>query len=134
MGAMLVGMITGGIAWICFITINIVLTAIISIDAHRHKMKTVIWTVMVLLFSFYAVPVYIIVRIKIARLKCSSCGTRVNNNDCFCTVCGSAIKKIDDGAIAKKVFLYVLAAFAIISVLGGLYVTIITELDISIPV
>ena len=134
MGAMLVGIITGGIAWICFITINIVLTAIISIDAHRHKMKTVLWAVMVLLFSLYAVPVYIIVRIKIARLKCSSCGTRVNNNDCLCTVCGNAVKKIDEGAIAKKVILYILAAFAIISVLGGLCVTLITELDISIPI
>ena len=134
MGAMLVGIITGGIAWICFITINIVLTAIISIDAHRHKMKTVLWAVMLLLFSLYAVPVYIIVRIKIARLKCSSCGTRVNNNDCLCTVCGNAVKKIDEGAIAKKVILYILAAFAIISVLGGLCVTLITELDISIPI
>ena len=132
MGAMLIGMITGGIAWLCFIVITLTLAAIVFIDAYRHKMKTLLWAVAVLLFSFYAIPVYIIVRIKIARLKCSSCGARVNNNECLCTVCGNAVKKIDDGAIAKKVVLYALAVFAIISVLGGLYVAFITALDISI--
>lgn len=134
MGAMLIGMITGGIAWICCIAISLLLAVVIFIDAYRHKMKAVIWAVMALLFNFYAVLVYIIVRIKIARLKCGSCGTRVGENKAFCPECGTEVKKIDDGAIAKKVVLYVLAAVAIISVLGGLYVTIITELDISIPI
>ncbi len=129
MGAMLIGMITGGIAWICFIIMNLLLIAIISIDAYRHKMKTVLWAVMVLLFSFYAVPVYIIVRIKIACLKCSSCGTKVKNNDSFCSVCGNAVKKIDDGAIAKKVVLYVLAAYAIFHVLGMTYIVIVSVLN-----
>ncbi len=129
MGAMLIGMITGGIAWACFIAINIVLACVIFTDAHRKKMKSAVWAVMALLFSFYAVPVYIIVRIKISRLKCGSCGTRVKNDDCFCAVCGNAVKKIDDGAIAKKVILYVLAAFMFFGVLCALYVEFITKLN-----
>lgn len=134
MGAMLIGMVTGGIAMACFVAITIVYAAIIFIDAYRHKMKAVIWTVMALLFNFWSLPVYIIVRIKIANLKCTSCGTKVGSKKLFCPECGTQVKRIDDGTIAKKVILYVVAAFAIISVLGGLYVTIITELDISIPI
>ncbi len=126
---MIVGMITGGIAWACFIAFNILLTAVIFIDAYRHKMKAVIWALMTLLFSFYSLPVYIFVRIKMVTLKCASCGTKVGENKNFCPVCGTEIGKIDDGAIAKKVIKYVLIAFAVFSVLGGLYVTIVTELN-----
>lgn len=129
MGAMLIGMITGGIAWICFIIINLLLASLVFIDAYRHKMKAVIWAIMVLLFNLYAIPVYIIVRIKIARLKCGSCGTKVKNSDSFCSACGNAVKKIDDGAIAKKVILYVLAAFMIFEIIGMLYIVIVSELN-----
>lgn len=134
MGAMLIGMITGGIAWLCFIVITLTLAAIVFIDAYRHKMKAVLWGLMVMLFNFYAIPVYIIIRIKIARMKCGSCGAKVSDTGSFCPGCGNPVKKIDDGKIAKKIILYVLAASAIISVLGGLYVAIVTELDITIPV
>lgn len=134
MGAMLIGMVTGGIMMAYIIVSTVIYAVIIFIDAYRHKMKAVLWAVMALLFNLWSLPVYIIVRIKIARLKCGSCGAKVKNNENFCTGCGNAVRKIDDGAIAKKVILYVLAAIAVISVLGGLYVTIITELDITIPI
>ncbi|MBQ2903212.1 MAG: zinc ribbon domain-containing protein [Clostridia bacterium] len=134
MGAMLVGMITGGIAWICFIAMTVILAAIVFIDAYRHKMKAWIWAVMVLLFNFYALPVYIVIRIKIARLKCGSCGAKIRNAENFCTGCGNPVKKIDDGKIAKKVILYVLAAYVIFLILGMLYISIITALDITITI
>ncbi len=134
MGAMLVGMITGGIAWICFIIITLTLAAIVFIDAYRHKMKAVLWGLMVLLFNFYAIPVYIIIRIKIARMKCGSCGAKVSNTENFCTECGNPIKKIDDGKIAKKVILCVIAAYIIFLILGMLYISIVTALDITIPI
>ncbi len=129
MGAMIVGLITGSIAWLCFITMNLVLAAVIFFDARRHKMKPVIWAVMALLFSFYAVPVYIIVRVKIARLKCSSCGAKVAYGNSFCMVCGSPLKKFDDGAIAKKVILCVVAASVGFSIIGALYVEIVSRLN-----
>lgn len=133
-GAMLIGMITGGIVWICFIVETLILAAVIFIDAYRHKMKAWLWAIMALLFNFYSLPVYIYVRIKKATLKCGSCGTKVGEKMSFCPVCGAEVRKIDDAAIAKKVILFVLAAMAVISVLGGLYVAIMTELDITIPV
>lgn len=129
MGAMIIGLITGSIAWISFITMNLILATVIFFDARRHKMKPVIWAVMALLFSFYAVPVYIIVRVKIARLKCTSCGAKTAYGNNYCTVCGSPLKKFDDGAVAKKVILGVIIAFAGISIIGALYVEIVSRLN-----
>lgn len=124
MGAMLVGMITGGIAMAWFIAVTFIYTVIIFIDAYRHKMKAVIWAVIALLFNFWSLPVYIYVRIKIATLKCPSCGLKAGNSQNFCIGCGTEIKKIDDGAIAKKFIKYVLIGWAVISVIGVIYTAI----------
>ena len=134
MDAMLIGLITGGAVMAFIVVITVVYAVVIFIDAYCHKMKAFLWGLMALLFNFWSLPVYIFVRIKIARMKCGSCGTKVKNTQSFCTECGNAVKKIDDGAIAKKVILCVLAASVIISVLGALYVMIVTELDITIPI
>lgn len=124
MGAMIVGMITGGIAMAWFITITVIYVAIVFIDAYRHKMKAVLWAVVALIFNFWSLPVYIFVRIKIATLKCSSCGIRVGNGKNFCSECGTEIKKIDDGAIAKKFIKYVLIGWAVLSVIGVAYTAV----------
>ena len=126
MGAMIIGLITGGIFWLSFIVMNIVLASVIFFDARRHKMKPVIWAVMALLFGLYAVPVYIIVRVKIARLKCTSCGMQAVYGNNYCTVCGSPLKKFDDGAVAKKVILGVVIAFVGISIIGAVYTALIS--------
>lgn len=124
LGAMAIGLIGGGIAWLCFITFTCLLAAAIFIDAYRHKMKAVLWCVMALLFNFYSLPVYIYVRIKMANLKCESCGEKVGQKKAFCPVCGTEVPKFDDGAIAKKVIKYVLIAVAVFSLLGSIYVAL----------
>lgn len=129
LGAMFIGMITGGIAMMCMIVLVCIFAAVIFIDAYRHGMKAWLWALMALLFNFYSLPVYIYVRIKKATLKCSSCGTKVGKKMEFCTGCGAETPKFDDGAIAKKVIKYVLIAFVILSLIGGLYVTIVSELN-----
>lgn len=126
MGAMIIGLITGGIFWLSFIVMNIVLASVIFFDARRHKMKPVIWAVMALLFGLYAVPVYIIVRVKIARLKCTSCGMQAVYGNNYCTVFGSPLKKFDDGAVAKKVILGVVITFVGISIIGAVYTALIS--------
>ncbi len=130
MGAMLIGMITGGIAWICFIITTLILSVVIFIDAYRHNMKAVLWAVMAILFNFYSLPVYIFVRIKMATLKCASCGTKVGQKKKYCTVCGAEVPNFDDGAIAKKVIKYVIIALAAFGILGGVYVAVVTELNL----
>ncbi len=129
MGAMIIGLLTGGAVWICFIIINFILAAVIFIDAYRHQMKAVLWCLMAILFNFYSLPVYIYVRIKTANLKCASCGEKVGQKKNFCPVCGTEIKKIDDGAIAKKVIKYVLIAVTAFSVFGGIYVAVINIIN-----
>ena len=83
-------------------------------------MKAPLWALIALLFNFYSLPVYVIVRIKMATLKCASCGTRVGQKKKFCPECGAEVPKFDDGAIAKKVIKYVLIAVALFSVFGGM--------------
>lgn len=129
MGAMLIGMVTGGIAMVCLVAMIILYAAIIFIDAYRHKMKAVLWAVMALLFNLWSLPVYIIVRIKMANLKCASCGTKVGSKKLFCTECGTEVKKIDDGAIAKKVIMYVLAAYAVFFTLGMLWIILVENIN-----
>lgn len=129
MGAMLVGMATGIAAMIFAVVLQIIIALGLFIDAHRHKMKAVNWAIAGFIFHFWILPVYIIVRIKTANLKCVSCGKRVGENKDFCPECGTAVQKIDDGAIAKKFVLYVLAALAVFVVLGTVYTVIVTELN-----
>lgn len=129
MGAMLIGMVTGGIAMVCLVAMIILYAAIIFIDAYRHKMKAVLWAVMALLFNLWSLPVYIIVRIKMANLKCASCGTKVGSKKLFCPECGTEVKKIDDGAIAKKVIMYVLAAYAVFFTLGMLWIILVENIN-----
>ncbi len=117
LGAMLIGMIGGGIAWICFIVETLILVAVIFIDAYRHNMKAWLWALMALLFNFYSLPVYIYVRIRKATLKCGSCGTKVGEKMSFCPGCGAEVRKIDDGAIAKKVIKYVLIGIAVFEII-----------------
>lgn len=121
-GAMIIGMIGGGIAMAIMVVTIIIYAAIIFIDAYRHNMKAPLWALIALLFNFYSLPVYVIVRIKMATLKCASCGTRVGQKKNFCPECGAEVPKFDDGAIAKKVIKYVLIAVALFSVFGGIYV------------
>ncbi len=124
LGAMAIGLIGGGIAWLCFIVFTCLLAGVIFIDAYRHKMKAVLWCVMALLFNFYSLPFYIYVRIKMATLRCKSCGEKVGQKKNFCPVCGTEVPKFDDGAFAKKVIKYVLIAVAVFSLLCSIWVAL----------
>ena len=124
LGAMLIGMISGGIMMFLIAVETVVFAAIIYFDARRHNLKPILWAVTALLFNFYSLPFYIYVRIKTANLKCGSCGTKVGQKSDFCPACGTEIKKFDDGAFAKKVIKYVIIAVAAFSLLGVIYVAI----------
>lgn len=129
LGAMIIGMITGGIMMAFIAVVTVIYAVIIYIDARRHNMKAILWSVMALLFNLYSLPVYIFVRIKIANLKCTSCGVKVGEGKNFCPECGAEIRKIDDGAIAKKVIIGVLIAWAAINILGGIYMIVINYIN-----
>lgn len=129
LGAMLIGMITGGVAMFMMFVIVCIFAAVVFIDAYRHGLKAWLWALMALLFNFYSLPVYIYVRIKKATLRCPSCGKKVDGKTIFCTECGTEVPQFDDGALAKKIIKIVIIAFVILSVVGGLYVGIVSELN-----
>ncbi|MBR4859504.1 MAG: zinc ribbon domain-containing protein [Clostridia bacterium] len=129
LGAMIIGMITGGFMMLFIAVIAVIYAVIIYFDARRHGMKAILWAVMALIFNLYSLPVYIFVRVKIANLKCAACGTKVGEGKNFCPECGAEIKKIDDGAIAKKVIIGVLIAAVSVYVLGGIYMIIINYIN-----
>ncbi|MEE1138773.1 MAG: zinc ribbon domain-containing protein [Acutalibacteraceae bacterium] len=129
LGAMVIGMITGGIMMAVIAVVTVIYAIIIYFDARRHNMKAVLWAVMALIFNLYSLPVYIFVRIKIANLRCTACGIKVGEGKNFCPECGAEIKKVDDGTIAKKVIIGVLIAWAIISILGGIYTAVVSNIN-----
>lgn len=116
MGAMLVGMATGLMAMFFIAVEKIIIAVALFVIAHRQGMNAVKWAVAGFLLDFWTILVYIIVRIKIANLKCASCGEKVGKNAEFCPNCGERVKKIDDGEIAKKFVLYVCLIMVIIVV------------------
>ena len=129
LGAMFIGMIGGGIAWLLFIMMTLMLVVIIIIDAHRHKMNAILWGVMALLFNFYSLPFYIFARIKSSVAKCGSCGTKIGYKYNFCPACGAEAQKFDDGAFAKKVLKIVLIVAAVFSGISVAWVALTGILD-----
>ncbi len=117
MGAMLVGMVTGMFAMGFAVIIHIIYLVILFVDAKRSGLQAVNWLVAGLVLNLWSLPVYIAVRIKTAKLKCDSCGAKYGSNKAFCPNCGAAVKKFDDGKIAERLILGVIAAGAVIFVL-----------------
>ena len=109
---------------ICIVLMIIIDAVIIFVDAHRHGMNAVAWLIMALLFNLYSLPFYIYARIKVATLKCPSCGTKVNNKDNFCPACGAQAPKFDDGAFAEKIMKVVLLIAAVFIGISVIWVTL----------
>lgn len=119
------GMATGMFAIGFAVITSIIYLVILFVDAKRSGLQAVNWLVVGLVLNLWSLPVYIAVRIKIAKLKCDSCGTKYGANKAICPNCGAAVKKIDDGRIAERLILGVIAAGAVIFVLFVLYTLII---------
>lgn len=92
MGAMIIGMATGGFAMMCCtVIVNMIVAVIVFVDARRCKTKPLVWTFMSLLFGPAAVPFYLVVKWKISKRKCSRCGTKIDKDAVYCIQCGEKI-------------------------------------------
>lgn len=121
LGAMTISLIGGGIAWLCMITIRCLFIAAVFIDSGIHKMKTLNWCIMALFFGFYILPFYIYARIKMANVKCESCGEKVGQKKNFYPVCGTEVPKFDDGAFAKKSIKWIILLVIVFIIFSGIY-------------
>lgn len=134
MGAMLIGMITGGIAWMMFIISSIINAVIMFFLARYLKMNSVKWAVSGLILNFYCEVFFVIALIAMNTRKCKSCSARVENIDGFCVNCGEKISKLDDGKFALK---YPLIIWFSILGIGGIVMiicSVLSELGVVIKV
>lgn len=126
MGAMLIGMVTGGIMMAVLGTITLVLCIAVFIDSRRHGMKTGWWIVAVLICSVYTIVPYVAVRVKKARRKCPVCLSKVGENDSYCESCGTQLKEINDARVAK-IFIVALWIASVIAMIASELITAFTH-------
>ncbi|MBR3780990.1 MAG: hypothetical protein IKK63_07315 [Clostridia bacterium] len=134
MGAMLIGMITGGIAWMMFIISSIINAVIMFFLARYLKMNSVKWAVSGLILNFYCEVFFVIALIAMNTRKCKSCSARVENIDGCCVNCGEKITKLDDGRFALRypffIWIFIFGICAIVMVICS----VLSELGVVIEI
>ena len=126
MGAMMIGMVAGGIMMAVMGTVTLVLGIAVFIDSRRHGMKTGWWIVAVLICSVYTVIPYVAVRIKKAHRKCPVCSSKAGEKDSYCESCGSQLKEVNDARVAK-IFIVVLWIASVIAMIASELITALTH-------
>lgn len=126
MGAMLIGMVAGGIMMAVLGTVTLALGIAVFIDSRRHGMKTGWWIVAVLICSVYTIVPYVAVRVKKAHRKCGICSSKAGENDSYCESCGSKLKEINDAGVAK-IFIVVVWAASVIAMIASELITALTH-------
>lgn len=134
MGAMIVGMITGGIAWIIFIISSIINAVIMFFLARYLKMNSLKWAISGLILNFYCEVFFVAALIAMKTRKCKSCGARVENIDGYCVNCGKEISKLDDGKFALKYPLIIWFSILGICAIVMIICSILSELGVVIEI
>ena len=132
MGAMIIGMITGGIAWIMFIISSIINAVIMFFLARYLKMNSIKWAISGLILNFYCEVFFVIALIAMNTRKCKSCGERVENIDGYCVNCGEKITKLDDGKFALRYPLIIWFSILGISGIVMIICSVLSELGVVI--
>lgn len=132
MGAMIIGMITGGIAWMMLIISSIINAVIMFFLARYLKMNSVKWAISGLILNFYCEVFFVIALIAMKTRKCKSCGARVENIDGCCVNCGEKITKLDDGKFAIRYPLIIWFSILGISAIVMIICSILSELGVVI--
>lgn len=104
-------------AFIC----TAILVAIIAFEAYKNKMNVLWWSIGAVVFSYLVLIPFIIVNLKIDKLKCPECGTSTKNNTGICPNCSASVKRIDD----KKIIQCIVLADIIIFAVGFLFCVVI---------
>lgn len=132
MGAMLIGMITGGIAWIMFIISSIINAVIMFFLARYLRMNSVKWGISGLVLNFYSEIFFVVALIAMKTRKCKSCGKKIENIDGYCVNCGEKITKLDESKFALRYPLFIyLSVFGICAIVM-IICSILSELGVVI--
>ena len=96
-------------AFIC----TAIFVAIIAFEAYKNKMNVLWWSIGAAVFSYLVLIPFIIVNLKIDKLKCPECGASTKNNTAICPNCSASVKRIDDKKIIQRIVLADVIIFAV---------------------
>lgn len=121
MGAMLVSLALYIPVIIFTLTCTVIFVVIIAFAAYKNKMNVLWWSIGAVVFSYLVLIPFIIVSLKIDKLKCPECGASTKNNTGICPNCNANVKRIDD----KKIIQRIVLADIIIFTVGFLFCVVI---------
>ena len=124
MGAMLVSLALYIPIIIFTLTCTVILVATIAFAAYKNKMNVLWWSIGAVVFNYLVLIPFIIVSLKIDKLKCPECGTSTKNNTGICPNCNASVTRIDD----KKIIQSIVLADIIIFTVGLLFCLVIPEI------
>ena len=97
MAGIAISIILGGLIFIAWIALFVLLGVWTYRDAQNKGMNGILWTVVVLLVpSLIGLIIYLIVRMDNQKVVCSNCNQSVNGKNKFCSNCGVELKPVVD--------------------------------------
>lgn len=113
MGAMLVSLALYIPVIIFAFICTSIFVAIMAFAAYKSRMNVLWWSIGSIVFSYLVLIPFIIVNLKIDKLKCPECGASTKNNTGVCPDCNANVKRIDDKKIIQRLVLADLIIFAV---------------------
>lgn len=115
--------------WVAFVGIWFTVSAAVGIfillNSKKHKMNTILWVVIGLVFNVFGLCAYFIARDKASRKNCPVCGAKTEEWDTFCPVCDAKLEAVRPKMkFITKVFIGVCAAVAAITLIDYIFTAI----------
>ena len=111
--------------WVAFFWIWVIMSAVVGIyiliNSKKHKMNTVLWVVIGLVFNVFGLCAYFIARDKASKIYCPVCGEKTAEFDTYCPRCDAKLETVRPKMkFATKLFIAICAAAAVITVINYL--------------
>lgn len=111
--------------WVAFLWIWFLSSAAVGIfiliNSKKHRMNTVLWVVIGLVFNVFGLCAYFIVREKTNKAHCPVCGAKTGEWDTFCPQCDVKLETVRPKMkSATKIFIGICAAAAAAAVIDYL--------------
>lgn len=115
--------------WVAFLWIWFIVSAAVGIyiliDSKKHKMNTVLWVVIGLVFNVIGLCAYFIVREKTDKMYCPVCGAKTEKWDTFCPHCDTKLESVRPKMkLITKIIIGVCTASAVIMLVKYIFAVI----------
>lgn len=115
--------------WVAFLWIWFIVSAAVGIyiliDSKKHKMNTVLWVVIGLVFNVIGLCAYFIARDKTDKGLCPVCGAKTEEWYTFCPQCDTKLESVRPKMkLITKIFIGVCTASAVIMLVKYIFAVI----------